>query len=134
LKVFLDTNVWFSALYSELRGSYPSIILKLSQKGLIELYLSTLVELELRHNVQKKIPDREKELEEVLKGSKKLTDVNLDLEILRRLPESDRVTVSTAIYHRMDYFVTGNTRDFNYLLGKKIGETLILTPRDFCLG
>jgi len=132
LKIFLDSNVWFSALYTDFKGSYPSVILKLSQAGVFDLTYSTLVELELKHNVQKKIPEKEAALDDMLAHARKLTDVLLDLEILKRLPEGDRIILSTAIYNRVDVFVTGNTRDFRYLLGERIGKTWILTPRSFC--
>ena len=131
LTVFLDSNVWFSALYTDFKGSYPSVILKLAQAGVFTLYYSTLVALELKHNVQRKIPEKEGTLNSMLQPAEKLTDVLLDLEILKKLPEGDRVILSTAIYNRMDVFVTGNTRDFGYLLGERIGKTWILTPRDF---
>jgi len=32
----------------------------------------------------------------------------------------------------MDFFITGNVKDFSYLLNKKIGETLVLSPKEFC--
>ena len=132
LTVFLDSNVWFSAFYTDLKGSYPSVILKLAQTGVFDLYYCTLVALELRHNVRKKIPEKEDALNNMLEHAEKLTDVLLDLEILKKLPEGDRVILSTAIYNRMGVFVTGNMRDFESLLGKRIGKTWILTPRDFC--
>ncbi len=131
LRVFLDSNVWFSALYTDLKGSYPSVILKLAQTGVFDLYYCTLVALELRHNVLRKIPEKEDALNSMLEHAEKLTDVLLDLEILKKLPEGERIILSTAIYNRMDVFVTGNTRDFGYLLGERIGKTRILTPGDF---
>ena len=132
LKVFLDSKLWFSALYTDFKGSYPSVILKLAQSDAFDLYYSTLVALELRHNVQKKIPEEEDALDTMLERARKLTDVLLDLEILKKLPEGDRIILSTAVYNRMGVFVTGNTKDFEYLLGERIGKTWILTPRDFC--
>ena len=36
--------------------------------------------------------------------------------------------------HPVEVFVTGNTKDFGYLLGKRVGKMRILTPRDFCEG
>ena len=132
LRVFLDSNVWFSALYTDFKGSYPSVILKLAQAGVFDLYYCTLIALELRHNVRKKIPEKEDALNNMLEHVEKLTDVLLDLEILKKLPEGDHVILSTAVYHRMEVFVTGNTKDFGYLLGERIGKTVILTPEDFC--
>ena len=39
--------------------------------------------------------------------------------IIKNLPEGDLVILSTAIYHRMEVFVTGNTKDLGYLLGDR---------------
>ena len=50
---------------------------------------------------------------------------------LKELPENDRVILSTAVAHGMDFFLTGNTRDFRGLYHRRIGRTLILTPREF---
>jgi len=50
---------------------------------------------------------------------------------LKALPENDRVILSTAVAHGMNFFLTGNTRDFRGLYHRRIGRTLILTPREF---
>ena len=50
---------------------------------------------------------------------------------LKELPENDRVILSTAVAHGMDFFLTGNTRDFRGIYHRRIGRTLILTPRGF---
>ena len=134
LRVFPDTNVWFSALYSNLKGSYPSILFKLAQENAIGLFYSTLVELELRHNLQKKMPDKIPEAEDLMRIATKLVDVDIEMRVLEALPEKDHILVATAIYNGIDCFITGNTRDFGSLIGVKIGKTLILTPKDFCLG
>ena len=133
LRVFLDSNVWFSALYTNLKGSYPSIIIELAKNKVFDLFISSLVELELRHNVKRKIPDKMVLLEHIIRSAKKVEDIVFELDIIKGLPEKDRIILCTAIYHGMDFFITGNTRDFSYLLGSKIGKTLILTPKDFCL-
>jgi len=133
LKVFLDSNVFFAALYMDMKGSYPSIILRLAQEHCFDLYFSTLVELEVKHNIAKKLPQKRFQVDSLFKNFKKLEDVSLELSLLKRLSEKDRIIISTAIYHRMNYFVTGNTKDFSYLLGKKIDQTFVLAPKNFCL-
>jgi len=50
---------------------------------------------------------------------------------LETLPLNDRIILTTALYHGMDFFITGNARDFRDFYRKKIGETLILRPVDF---
>ncbi len=49
------------------------------------------------------------------------------------LPEADRIILSTAIYNDMNFFLTGNTKDFSKLYRKKINKTMILMPREFLL-
>lgn len=51
--------------------------------------------------------------------------------LLEMLPENDRVILTTALYYEMDFFLTGNTRNFKDLYNRKIGKTLILKPADF---
>lgn len=50
---------------------------------------------------------------------------------LLTLPDNDRIILSTAIFCGMDFFLTGNSRDFNSFYHKKIIKTTILTPGDF---
>ncbi|MEW5744380.1 MAG: hypothetical protein AB1805_02915 [Nitrospirota bacterium] len=56
---------------------------------------------------------------------------NLKDAELQRLPLNDRITLSTAIGHGADAFVTGNHKDFKRLYHKKVLNTLILRPLDF---
>ena len=131
IKVFCDSNIIFSAIYTDLTGSYPSLIIKLAEKGLFQIYFSQLVELEVKYNITEKIPEKIHIAEKIFKKFKKLKDVLLEIEILKNLTEKDRIILSTAIYYRMDFFITGNIKDFSYLLNKKVGKTLIITPADF---
>lgn len=132
MKVFLDSNVLFAAVYSGLKGSYPAIILKLGKENFFDLYISSLVEYEVTHNVQKKASNKLSILRGVLKTINKIPDVDLAIEKIKILPEKDRIILGTAIYYKMDFFITGNTKDFCNFYGTKIQNTYILTPRDFC--
>jgi hypothetical protein len=60
--------------------------------------------------LENKIPDKIERLNDLLNHVERLNDVLLDLELLRALLEGDKVILSTVIYHRMDIFITGNTR------------------------
>lgn len=130
-KLFIDSNVLFAAVFTGLKGSYPSLIIQLGRLNFFELYISRLVEAEVKRNLSKKKPDNLKLLSEVLEGIYKLSDVCLPLKELETLTKPDKIILSTAIYHNMDFFITGNTRDFHYLLGRKIINTRIVTPKEF---
>lgn len=52
-------------------------------------------------------------------------------ELIQVLPLNDKIILSTAISHKMDFFLTGNKKDFEPLYFKKIHRTLILKPADF---
>lgn len=130
-KVFIDSNVFIAAIISELQGSYPSLIIKLGKLNLIELFISNLVEIEVRKNLTIKKPESLKLFDAVLKDFHKLEDVYIPLRELKNLSEADKIILSTAIYNKIDYFITGNKRDFKTLYGKKIINTTIVTPKEF---
>jgi len=130
-KVFIDSNVLIAAIISELQGSYPSLIIKLGKLNLIELFISNLVEIEVRKNLTIKKPENLGLFDEVLKDFHKLEDVYIPLRELENLSEADKIILSTAIYNRVDYFITGNTRDFKPFYGKKIINTTIVSPKEF---
>lgn len=77
--------------------------------------------------------DGQRLLQELIHKSKILVDIVVDLknaEILK-LPQNDRIILSTALYHKADVFVTGNEKDFKKLYRKRILGTVILKPVDF---
>ncbi len=132
IKVFCDSNIFFSAIYTDFKNSYPSLIIELAENNFFDIYFSNLVELEVKYNIEKKIPQKIDVSNKLFRKFIRVEDVIIELEILNKLPEKDRIILSTAIYYRMDYFITGNVKDFSYLLNKKIGETLVLSPKEFC--
>ncbi|HQD50898.1 MAG TPA: PIN domain-containing protein [Defluviitaleaceae bacterium] len=130
-KVFIDSNVLLAAIISDFEGSYPSLIIKLGRLNLIELFISNLVEIEVRKNLTIKKPKNLRLFDEVLEDFHKLEDVYIPIRELETLSEADKIILSTAIYNRLDYFITGNTRDFKTLYGKKIINTTIVAPKEF---
>ena len=89
LKVFLDSNVVFSAAYSEKGKSRSYIFFELQNLNIIKIYISNLVKFESIHNIKIKKPEK------------------------------------------LDFFITGNTKDFLTFYNKKLKNTLILTPQRF---
>jgi predicted nucleic acid-binding protein len=133
VKVFLDSNVLFSIAYSGRETSRSYILYELRQQGYVNLHISNLVREEVRFNLQDKKKEAMALLRELLQETLVLQDISLDLAAagISRLPENDRLILGTAMYHEMDFFVTGNSRDFKTYYHKKIFKTTILSPRDF---
>jgi len=133
IKVFLDSNVLFSIAYTGKDKSRSFLIYELQESGMLKVYLSNLVCEEALFNIRKKKPDVEPFLRELIQRSKILGDIAADLQHqeIRKLPENDRIILSTALYNKMDAFLTGNEKDFKKLYKKRVFGTLILRPVDF---
>ena len=133
IKVFLDSNVVFSIAYTGKDRSRSYLIYDIQALGLIKVYLSNLVCEESLFNIRKKKPDAEQLLKELIHKSKALGDIVADLKHaeVNKLPQNDRIILSTAVYHKTDVFVTGNEEDFKNLYHKRVLGTLILRPVDF---
>ena len=133
IKVFLDSNVLFSIAYMGKDKSHAYLIYALQSLGRTEGYLSKLVCAETLFNIKKKKPAAEHLLNDLINRSKILDDVVADLKHTeaRKLPENDRIILSTAVYHNTDVFLTGNEKDFKNLYRKRVLGTLVLRPVEF---
>jgi predicted nucleic acid-binding protein len=133
IKIFLDSNVLFSIAYTGKDKSRSYLVYEIQTLGMLKVYLSKLVCEEALFNIRRKKPDAEELLNELIDRSEILVDIAADLKHAeaRKLPENDRIILSTAIYNKMDIFVTGNEKDFKNLYHKRVLSTLILKPVDF---
>lgn len=133
IKIFLDSNVLFSIAYTGKDKSRSYLIYEIQTLGMLKVYLSKLVCEEALFNIRRKKPDTEELLNELIDRSEILVDISADLKHAeaRKLPQNDRIILSTAVYNKMDFFVTGNEKDFKNLYHKKVLSTLILRPVDF---
>lgn len=131
-KVFLDSNVIFSALYSP-QGT-PAEVLYLTNKFEIKALISDQVELEVLRNLKLKLPEILGEFQHLLSaGVLTLVDdvpIERNQKWVKFLPQEDALILETAIFHGCDCLVTGNTRDFNLEI-EKVSGLKILTPRAF---
>ena len=131
--VFLDSNVLFSVAWTGREKSRSAILFELQSLGFIRLFISRLVLEETMSNLREKRPEAISFFEELSGDVEVVPDLVVEGEDrrLKKLPENDRVILSTAVAHGMDFFLTGNTRDFRSLYRRRIGRTWILTPREF---
>jgi Predicted nucleic-acid-binding protein, contains PIN domain len=131
--VFLDSNVLFSVAWTGRKKSRSAILFELQSLGFVRLFISRLVLEETLLNLREKRPEAIPFVEELLGEVEVVPDLAVEGEDLRvqGLPENDRLIFSTAVAHGMDFFLTGNSKDFRGLYRCRIGRTLILTPREF---
>ncbi len=133
IKIFLDSNVILSGLFSD-KGS-PRIILDLLSLGLPQIAAATgeynIIEIE--RNLTKKMP------EALPVYNKYLPLLNLDIIPLPSLKEiaklsgatsqKDIPVLASAINGKVDYLVTGDKKDFSHLIGQYPFK--ILSPAEF---
>jgi predicted nucleic acid-binding protein len=134
IKIFLDSNVLFSIACTGKDKSRSCLIYEIQTLGMLKVYLSKLVCEEALFNIRRKKPDAEELLNELIDRSEILEDIAADLKHAeaRKLPQNDRIILSTAVYNKTDIFMTGNEKDFRNLYHKRVLSTLILRPVD-CL-
>ena len=133
MKVFLDSNILFSICWSGKDLSRPWLFFELQRQGHLQLFISRLVHDETSFNLQTKRPESIALFKELVGEVTVLPD-NFGLtahEQILRLPLNDRVIFITALSQGMEYFMTGNSRDFAELYGKRIGAMLTLKPVAF---
>jgi len=132
-RVFLDTNVIFSGLYSS-KGA-PGILLELFVKGEINVVVSQQVLEEVVRTIKEKLPEALPALRRLL--------VNMPPEVMPdpspeeikhwagKLSTADAAILAAAVAAQPDYFITG---DNHFLQNRNIIEKAglhIVTPAQF---
>jgi predicted nucleic acid-binding protein len=136
IKVFLDSNVLFSITYTGRTRSRAYLLFELQEIGMLEIYLSPLVCEEASINIKLKKPENFGFLSDLITRSEIVENILLPTvhPFMKDLPQNDRIILMTAVYHGMDYFLTGNEKDFFNLYNHRIDRTVILKPADFLHG
>ena len=129
-RVFIDTNVWFSAFY----GSKTSEkLIKAHLEGKIKAVISQQVLEELVRNVSSKIPQALAPLKRLLEASPPeiIADPkHLPKKVKNLVHPKDARILTAAIQAKVMLFVTGNIKDFNVKLLKDGYGIKILNPSD----
>lgn len=131
LRVFIDSNVWFSAFYKE---GICSRLLRLLSDSSHEIVISEQVLEEIIKNIQEKIPQALTLVIQYMDTVKPTVAKNPSRPLLPRYnklaDKKDLPILISAIEYRCDYFITGNIKDFKIQQGSK--TTLkIYTPSQF---
>lgn len=130
LKVFADTNVWFSALYG---SKNCEKILDAHLRSKITLVISKQVLKELIKNIQMKAPGVMPALEKILIS--RPPEIVSDPEIIPKkirglISHPDQGIFVSCQNSQAEYFVTGNIKDFNVSELEKLTGIKILTPKE----
>ncbi|MBI4188714.1 MAG: putative toxin-antitoxin system toxin component, PIN family [Chloroflexi bacterium] len=132
-RVFLDSNVIFSGLYSS-EGA-PGVILEHFVKGSISVVVSQQVLEEVIRTVKEKLPDSLPALRRLLINTPPEVAADPELPDIKRwtkkLNPGDAAILAAAIAAQPDYFITGD-RHFidNPNIVKETGLTIIM-PAQF---
>lgn len=130
LKIFADTNVWFSSLYG---SSNCQKLVRAHLEHKINLVLSQQVLKELIKNLQKKIPQAIPNLEMIFRSRfpEIISDPEkISLKIKKLVSEKDQAIFISAFQAKVKYFVTGNIKDFKVIKLEKLTGIKILTPKE----
>lgn len=110
LRVFLDTNVIFSGLYSP--DGAPGIILEQFIKGRLEVVISQQVLEEVVRTVQELLPEALPALRQLLLSSPPQITKDPTPEEVKRWAEivhvGDAAIFAAAVAAQPDYFITGD--------------------------
>ncbi len=132
LTVSLDSNVLFSIAYSGTDRSRSYLLYELQDAGDIEIYISNLVKEEAIFNIKIKKPAASPFLSTLIRHTTVLEDILVNMNIpIQMLPDNDKIILSTAIHNGIEYFITGNERDFRDLYQKRFYRTTVLKPAEF---
>jgi putative PIN family toxin of toxin-antitoxin system len=132
-RIFLDTNVIFSGLYSS-QGA-PGAILKHFIEGRINIVVSQQVLEEVIRIIKEKLPEALPALKRFLVNSPLEVGADPSPEAIhlwaKEIHLGDAAVLSAAIIAKPDYFITGDN-DFlgNHIIKDKAGIN-ILTPAQF---
>lgn len=132
--IFLDAKVLFSMAYSGQEKSRSYLLVELKKAGIIGLVTSHIALEEAIRNLELKKPSALKILKNILDSVKILQDIpieNVECNNIYSLPLDDRFIFATAVWYKVDYFLTGNIRDFQHMMNKVICGVKVMKPADF---
>ena len=130
LRIFLDANVLFTAAHNP-RGK-AEFLITLGNGGMFKLAKSADASEEARRNLERKFPEVLPEFTRLV-ASICIVPENLSLPCPERLAEKDRPIFRAAYACKADVLLTGDLRDFGFLMNapELASGILIQTVADF---
>jgi predicted nucleic acid-binding protein len=130
MRIFLDANILFTAAHNP--NGKAALVLELGRAGLWQLATSPYAAEEARRNIARKFPAGLDPLEALLADIGRVADAP-DVPCPTGLAEKDQPIFRAARGCHADILLTGDLRDFGFLMNKpeKTGGLLIQTVADF---
>lgn len=131
VKVFVDTNIWFSAFYG---SPNCESILKAHINGHVQIVISKMVLAEIVKNLKDKILSSLPHFEKYFKASPAVVvkdSDKVDARVIQHVDKKDQAIFASALASECDYFVTGNTKDFDVNNLENNFKIKLVTPREF---
>lgn len=128
-RVFLDSNVWFSAFYG---SKNCEKLIQAYKDGRINVAISHQVIEETVRNLKEKLPHLLTLFKEWISSYPPEVVIDpklIDPKIKNLVAEEDQPIFCSTILAGVDYFVTGNIKDFSIKKLEKITGIKILTPK-----
>ncbi|MGH9320676.1 MAG: PIN domain-containing protein [Vicinamibacteria bacterium] len=123
-RLFLDANVLFSAAYRE-----DSPLMRLWHRRGVALLTSAYAQVEAERHLDE---SQRLRLKELINGVRLVPDApSYDLPKELSLRGKDVPIVAAAMAAGATHLITGDRRDFGRYYGKRLGEVLVLPPRDY---
>jgi predicted nucleic acid-binding protein len=130
MRLFLDANILFTAAHNP-KGK-AALVIELGQAGLWQLATSAYALEEARRNLALKFPNGLERLEALAQGMRMSPDATA-ADCPTELPDKDRPIYRAAHTCRADILLTGDLRDFGFLMNdrSKANGLLVQTVADF---
>lgn len=129
VKLFIDSNVWFSAFYK--KGVASQLLEKLNNKK-YEIVISQLVLEEIIVNIKKKLPSVLRLVYNFFQHYPVTIIKNPSLKELKDYPnlaqKKDLPILVSALNYKCGFFISGNIKDFKAEKIRKKYRLIILTP------
>ena len=133
MRLFLDANILFTAAHNP--HGKAALIIEIGQSGIWQLATSAYAAEEARRNIARKFPACLDRLEALLLAVGRVAEAPADARIAgpEGLAEKDVPIYRAAVACRADVLLTGDLRDFGFLMNapEKAGGLLIQTVADF---
>jgi predicted nucleic acid-binding protein len=130
LRIFLDANILFTAAHNP--HGKAALVIELGRSGLWRLATSQYAAEEARRNIARKFPDVLEYLETLMGDIGRVADAP-EIPGPAGLAEKDVPIFRAALGCRADVLLTGDLRDFGFLMNapEKAGGLLIQTVAEF---
>lgn len=129
-RVFLDSNIWFSAVYGS--SNCEKIIKAHTNEKIIAVISQQVLEESIR-NIREKMPQRITSFQKLFSSYPPIMvsdPESIDNKIKDLVDSKDQSILTSAILAEVDYFVTGNIKDFQVNKLEKLTKIKIMTPKE----